>query len=349
MIEARGLTKVYGDKTAVDDISFDVRPGIVTGFLGPNGAGKSTTMRMIVGLDRPTAGSVTVNGKNYAAHPAPMSEVGALLEARAVHPGRTARQHLRVLAATHGIPDSRVDEVIEITGLESVANKRVGGFSLGMGQRLGIASALLGDPKTLILDEPVNGLDPEGVLWIRNLARYLAGQGRTVFLSSHLMSEVAQTADEVIVIGRGKILANAPVADFISASARQSVRVASPHMDRLIPAIVAAGGKYEILEGDRAEVAVFDVAPAPVGRHAAPTGSIPVVSPIATGQIEVTGLSAPDVGSLASVVGATLAELTPIASTLEDAYMALTADSVEYQTVDVGARAAADAAAGELK
>ncbi|HWK92509.1 MAG TPA: ATP-binding cassette domain-containing protein, partial [Luteimicrobium sp.] len=218
MIEAHGLTKRYGPKTAVDGISFTVRPGTVTGFLGPNGAGKSTTMRMIMGLDRPTAGSVTVNGKPYAQHRSPLTEVGALLEAKAVHTGRTAYNHLRALAATHGIPASRVGEVIEMTGLQAVAKKRVGGFSLGMGQRLGIAVALLGDPKTLILDEPVNGLDPEGVLWVRNLARFLASEGRTVFLSSHLMSEVAQTADRVLVIGRGKILADASVQEFVDGS-----------------------------------------------------------------------------------------------------------------------------------
>ncbi|MDD9205547.1 ATP-binding cassette domain-containing protein, partial [Georgenia sp. 10Sc9-8] len=204
MIEAHDLTKRYGDKLAVDHISFTVSPGSVTGFLGPNGAGKSTTMRMIVGLDRPTAGTVTVNGKPYRQHAAPLSEVGVLLDARAVHTGRNAYQHLRAMAATHGIGTGRVQEVIEMTGLQSVARKRVGGFSLGMGQRLGIASAMLGDPRTLILDEPVNGLDPEGVKWVRTMVRYLADQGRTVFLSSHLMSEMAQTADQLLVIGRGR-------------------------------------------------------------------------------------------------------------------------------------------------
>src|SRR6187455_1859557 len=199
MIEAQGLTKRYGDKTAVDGVSFTVQPGKVTGFLGPNGAGKSTTMRMIVGLDRPSAGTVTVNGKPYAEHKAPLREVGALLDAKAVHTGRSAVNHLLAIGATHGIGRKRVDEVIALTGLQSVARKRVGGFSLGMGQRLGLAVALLGDPRILILDEPVNGLDPEGVVWVRTLARHLASEGRTVFLSSHLMSEMAQTADHIVV------------------------------------------------------------------------------------------------------------------------------------------------------
>src|SRR5690606_14699138 len=203
MITAEGLTKRFGDKTAVHDVSFTVRPGTVTGFLGPNGAGKSTTMRMIVGLDRPTSGRTTVNGTEYRHLRAPLTEVGVLLDAKAVHPGRTARSHLRAMAATHGIPASRVDEVIDLAGISPVARKRAGKFSLGMGQRLGIASALLGDPHTLILDEPVNGLDPEGVLWVRGFARHAASEGRTVLLSSHLMSEMAQTADHVIVMGRG--------------------------------------------------------------------------------------------------------------------------------------------------
>src|SRR5829696_1217104 len=213
MIEAHELTKRYGDTTAVHSLSFTIAPGTVTGFLGPNGAGKSTTMRMIMGLDRPTSGTVTVNGKPYRQHRAPLREVGALLEASAVHPGRSARSHLRTMAATHNIKASRVSEVIEMTGLAGVATKRVGGFSLGMGQRLGIAAALLGDPRTLILDEPVNGLDPEGVQWVRQLVRALAAEGRTVFLSSHLMSEMSQTADHLLVIGRGRIIAAALAAD----------------------------------------------------------------------------------------------------------------------------------------
>jgi ABC-2 type transport system ATP-binding protein len=213
MIEAHGLTKRYGGKTAVNNLSFTVRPGMVTGFLGPNGAGKSTTIRMILGLDAPTAGSVKVNGRAYIKHAAPLCEVGALLEARAVHPGRSARDHLRALAATVGISRRRVDEVIALTGLETVAGKRVRGFSLGMGQRLGIAAALLGNPATVILDEPVNGLDPEGVLWIRNLLKGLAAEGRTVFVSSHLISEMALTAEQVIIVGRGRLIADVSVAE----------------------------------------------------------------------------------------------------------------------------------------
>ncbi|MFB7798994.1 ABC transporter ATP-binding protein [Isoptericola sp. NPDC056134] len=298
MIEAHGLTKRYGPKLAVDDVTFTVQPGVVTGFLGPNGAGKSTTMRMIMGLDRPTAGNVTVNGSPYPQHGRPLAEVGALLEAKAAHPGRTARQHLLALAATHGIAPSRVDEVIELTGLSAVARKRVGGFSLGMGQRLGIAVALLGDPRTLILDEPVNGLDPEGVLWVRNLARFLAGEGRTVFLSSHLMSEVALTADHVIVIGRGRILADMPVQQLVDGASRRLVRVRSPQAADLADALRREGG---------------DVAPGD------------------DGAFEVTGLDAARVGELAAAGGAVLHELTPVSSTLEEAYLELTADSVEYQ------------------
>jgi ABC-2 type transport system ATP-binding protein len=302
MIEAHGLTKRYGTKLAVDDVTFTVRPGIVTGFLGPNGAGKSTTMRMIMGLDRPTAGSVTVNGSPYAQHTRPLAEVGALLEAKAVHPGRTARQHLQALAATHGIATTRVDEVIELTGLSAVARKRVGGFSLGMGQRLGVAVALLGDPRTLILDEPVNGLDPEGVLWVRNLARYLAGQGRTVFLSSHLMSEVALTADHVVVIGRGRILADTTVQDLLDGASRRAVLVRSPQATELA----------EALRRDGAEVARRD-----------------------DGALMVTGADAARVGETAAVAGAVLHELTPTASTLEEAYMELTADAVEYRSEEM--------------
>jgi ABC-2 type transport system ATP-binding protein len=219
MIEARGLTKRYGDRTAVDGLTFTVRPGNVTGFLGPNGAGKSTTMRMILGLDAPTGGSVTVHGRSYAEHTAPMHEVGALLEARAVHPGRTARAHLTALAHTHGVSRRRVGEVVDMVGLSDVADRRVKGFSLGMGQRLGIAAALLADPTTLILDEPVNGLDPEGVLWIRELLRSLAGEGRTVLVSSHLMSEMALTAEHLIVIGKGRLLADTTVEDFVGEAA----------------------------------------------------------------------------------------------------------------------------------
>ncbi len=233
MIEAHELTKRYGEKTAVDDISFTIAPGSVTGFLGPNGAGKSTTMRMVMGLDHPTSGTVTVNGKPYAKHRTPLREVGALLDAKAVHTGRSARSHVRTMAATHDIPVARVDEVIEMTGLATDARKRVGGFSLGMRQRLGIASAMLGDPRTLILDEPVNGLDPEGVQWVRRLVRSLAEEARTVFLSSHLMSEMAQTADQLLVIGRGRIIAAGQVQEVIDSVSGAAVRVRTPRATEL--------------------------------------------------------------------------------------------------------------------
>jgi ABC-2 type transport system ATP-binding protein len=233
VIEAHQLTKRYGDKTAVEDLSFTVRPGVVTGFLGPNGAGKSTTMRMILGLDTPTSGSVTINGRPYVDYPAPLRQVGALLDAKAVHTSRSAADHLRVMAATTGIGRARVEEVIDLVGLRDVADKRTGGFSLGMGQRLGIASALLGDPQTLILDEPVNGLDPEGVLWIRTLLTQLAAEGRTVFLSSHLMSEMALTAQHLIVIGRGRLIRDMSVDDFVASASRSSVLVRSPDDARL--------------------------------------------------------------------------------------------------------------------
>src|SRR3978361_1379126 len=233
MIEARGLTKRYGDKVAVDGLSFTVRPGIVTGFLGPNGAGKSTTMRMLLGLERPTAGSVTVNGRSYAELAAPLHEVGALLEARAVHTSRSAYNHLRALAATHGIPRSRVDEVIDLVGLGDVARKRAGGFSLGMGQRLGIATALLGDPPTVVLDEPVNGLDPEGIRWVRDLLKGLAAEGRAVFVSSHLMSEMALTAEHVIVVGRGRLIADTSVEEIIREASVNAVLVRSPDAAQL--------------------------------------------------------------------------------------------------------------------
>jgi ABC-2 type transport system ATP-binding protein len=274
-----------------------VRPGLVTGFLGPNGAGKSTTMRMIVGLDRPTTGAVTVNGKPYAAHAAPLREVGALLDAKAIHPGRSARNHLLAVAATHGIGAKRVDQVIEQTGLQSVARKRVGGFSLGMGQRLGIAAALIGDPATLVLDEPVNGLDPEGVIWVRNLARYLAKEGRTVFLSSHLMSEMAQTADHIIVLGRGRIIADAPVGDILAGSKTGSaVLVKSPDATRFV----------ELLR---------------------PEGTVTVSSP---DELSVTGIASARIGELAAANNIVLHELTPQTSSLEEAYLELTENQVEY-------------------
>ncbi len=299
MIEAIGLTKRYGPTTALDHASFTVAPGKVTGFLGPNGAGKSTTMRMVVGLDRPTAGTVTVNGKHYAEHAAPLHEVGVLLDAKAVHRGRSARNHLRALAATHGIGRARVEEVIELTGLGSVADKRVGGFSLGMGQRLGVAAALLGDPQTLILDEPVNGLDPEGVMWIRTLVRYLAAQGRTVFLSSHLMSEMAQTADHIIVLGRGRVIADAPVDEILRRASGTSVRVRTPD----------AAALAEALRAPDVEVASVE-----------------------SGLLEITGTTAPTIGEAAARAGVVLHELTPITSSLEDAYLQLTADEVEYHS-----------------
>ena len=299
MIEAHELTKRYGDKTAVDAISFSIAPGSVTGFLGPNGAGKSTTMRMIVGLDRPTSGTVTVNGKPYGRHTTPLHEVGALLDAKAVHPGRSARSHLRTMAATHGIRNKRVDEVIEMTGLAAVADKRVGGFSLGMGQRLGIASAMLGDPRTLILDEPVNGLDPEGVHWVRRLVRELAAEGRTVFLSSHLMSEMAQTADQLLVLGRGRILASGPVQDVIDSVSRPGVRVRSPQADRLADLVQLDG------------VTVTRTEP---------------------NALELRGIAPASVGDVAFAHGIRLHELAPLNATLEEAYMSLTNDAVEYRS-----------------
>jgi len=306
VIEAVGLTKRYGEKTAVDGINFQVQPGRVTGFLGPNGAGKSTTMRMIVGLDRPTAGTVTLNGKKYEDLKAPLHEVGILLDAKAVHTGRSAYNHLRALAATHGIPRKRVDEVIALTGLESVARKRVGGFSLGMGQRLGMASALLGDPGILILDEPVNGLDPEGVIWVRTLSRHLASEGRTVFLSSHLMSEMAQTADQIIVLGRGKVIADAPVADIIALAAGNAVRVRTPDAQRFA----------KLLEGKDVTIS-----------HTDPDPDLLVVN----------GLKAAHIGEIAAGSRIVLHELTPLAGSLEDAYLALTEDDVEYHASDIAA------------
>lgn len=301
MIEARELTKRYGSKTAVDGVSFTVEPGRVTGFLGPNGAGKSTTMRMIVGLDRPTSGSVTVNGKFYHQHAKPLAEVGVLLDAKAVHTSRTAYNHLRAQAATHGIPTKRVQEVIELTGLQPVAKKRVGGFSLGMGQRLGIAAALLGDPRTLILDEPVNGLDPEGVKWIRDMVRFLASEGRTILLSSHLMSEMAQTADHILVIGRGRIIASAPVGDFINGAKQTVVRLRSPRLAELGELLQREGGA---------------ITPTPTDREL----------------VEVNALSAQQIGDLAAAAGIPLYELTPVQASLEEAYMELTKNEVEYRS-----------------
>ncbi|MEH3089072.1 MAG: ABC transporter ATP-binding protein [Microbacterium arborescens] len=299
MIVADGLTKRYGDKTAVDGVSFTVQSGKVTGFLGPNGAGKSTTMRMIVGLDRPSSGSVTIDGQDYRSLRSPLSEVGILLDAKAVHTGRSARDHLRAMAATHGIPRSRVDEVIEITGLGSVARKRAGKFSLGMGQRLGIAAALLGDPQTLILDEPVNGLDPEGVRWVRQFVRAQAAAGRTVLLSSHLMSEMALTADHVIVLGRGRVLADASIDELVRSWTSNTVVVRSPRAEEL--ARLLTGPDVSITTGE-------------------------------PGLLQVAGLAAAAIGDVAASHGIPLHELTPRAGSLEDAYLALTEGSVEYQT-----------------
>jgi ABC-2 type transport system ATP-binding protein len=303
MIEAAHLTKRYGVKTAVDDLSFKITPGVVTGFLGPNGAGKSTTMRLILGLDRPTAGTATVNGKRYADHRAPLHEVGALLEGQSVHGGRSARNHLLALAATHRIPRSRVDELIGLVGLEDAADKRAGGFSLGMSQRLGIATALLGDPATLLLDEPVNGLDPEGIRWIRNLLKGLAAEGRTVFVSSHLMNEMAVTADHVIVVGRGRLMADLSIAELVRSASGSSVRVRSPEAARLCDLLAADGV---------------------------------TVSSAAEGELLVHGPSADHIGELAREHGIAIYELKPETATLEEAFMELTADAVEYHGRTVG-------------
>ncbi len=296
MIEARGLTKRYGDKLAVDDLSFVVQPGIVTGFLGPNGAGKSTTMRIILGLDAPTAGQALVNGKPYARATAPLRQVGALLDAKAVHGGLTARAHLLALARSNGLPDRRVDEVLDLVGMASVAGKRIKGFSLGMSQRLGIAAAMLGDPQILMFDEPVNGLDPEGILWIRNFMQSLAAAGRTVFVSSHLMSEMALTAEHLIVIGRGKLLADTSTKDFIDQNSATGVRVRTPHVEVLMAAISAAGGKPVQVDGF----------------------------------IQVPGMTTDAIGDLAASAGATIHELFVQRSSLEEAFMEMTRDSVEY-------------------
>lgn len=308
MIVAEQLTKRFGSKLAVSDVSFQVPPGKVTGFLGPNGSGKSTTMRMIVGLDIPTSGSVTVNGSQYANLGAPMREVGALLDAKAVHPGRTARNHLRALAATHGIGTARVDELIELTGLTSVATQRVGRFSLGMHQRLGIAVTLLGDPRTIILDEPINGLDADGVSWVRALVRRLAAEGRTVLLSSHLMSEMALTADHVIILGRGRVLADTPVADLVNSLTSATVQVGSPRLSDLVS---------ELTQPDL------------------------VVTATGPGRAEISGITAAAIGELAAARGIPLTELTPRTGSLEDAYLALTANSVEYQAVEYQTKAIA--------
>ncbi len=308
MIQVRELTKKFGPKLAVDTLSFDVQPGRVTGFLGPNGAGKSTTMRMIIGLDKPTSGSAIVNGKQYAEHDAPLCQVGALLEAKAVHTSRSARNHLRALAATHGIGNRRVEEMIELVGLDQVAGKKVGGFSLGMGQRLGIAAALLGDPAVLVLDEPVNGLDPEGVRWVRELLKAKAAEGRTVFVSSHLMSEMAQTAEHIIVIGRGRLLADTPTEDLISSASAKVVAVRAPEASRLAGAL--AGPDVTVIS--RSE-----------------------------DSLEVHGLSSAEIGTIALASGVVLHELTPQQASLEEAFMEMTASTVEFHAADIEAPAPA--------
>jgi ABC-2 type transport system ATP-binding protein len=307
MIEVRGLIKRYGDKIAVNDLSFDVEPGHVTGFLGPNGAGKTTTMRLILGLDYPDAGLVKIDGKRYAGLAYPMREVGALLDAKAVHGGRSAYNHLLCLAQTNNLPKRRVGDVLELVGLSDVARKRTKGFSLGMGQRLGIAATLLGDPAVLMFDEPVNGLDPEGILWIRNLMKALATEGRTVFVSSHLMSEMESTADRLIVIGRGSLLADCTMDEFIARSSGQTVQVRTPQPDLLAKAV----------------------------SEAVPQTTAGSVAPIATveadGSLTVHGLTAAQVGDLAFDHGLRLHELTVVRASLEAAFMELTADSVEYR------------------
>ncbi|MEU0099116.1 ABC transporter ATP-binding protein [Streptomyces sp. NPDC006267] len=304
MIKAHGLTKRYGDRTVVQDLDFTVRPGTVTGFLGPNGAGKSTTMRMLLGLDAPTHGRSTVNGRSYATHPAPLTQVGALLEARSVHPGRSALNHLSALAHTHGIPRRRVEEVIALAGLTDAAHRRVKGFSLGMGQRLGIAAALLGDPATVILDEPVNGLDPEGVLWIRNLLTSLAAEGRTVLVSSHLMSEMALTAGHLIVIGRGRLLADTTVAELIRSAGGSSVKVLTPQPEELSTRLTAPG----------VTITATRVAATEPPAH----------------ELRIKGTDAASVGAVAAAHAITLHELTPQTVSLEQAFMDLTQDSADH-------------------
>ena len=299
MIAARHLAKHYGATVAVDDLSFDVTPGVVTGFLGPNGSGKSTTMRMIMGLDTPTSGSALVNGVPYRRLRWPLREVGALLDAKAFHPGRSARNHLLFLAQTNGIAAGRVDEVLDIVGLTAVAHDRAGRYSLGMGQRLGIAAALLGDPPVLLFDEPVNGLDPEGIRWIRHLLRDLAAEGRTVFVSSHLINEMALTAERLVVIGRGTVIAETSVSEFTARSTTKAVRVVTPTSRTFVSALIGAG----------AEVTVED-----------------------DGAIVVRGMSSAEVGELATDRSLTVHELVPLRASLEDAFMELTRDSVEYRT-----------------
>jgi ABC-2 type transport system ATP-binding protein len=302
MIEARSLTKFYGQRAAVSDLSFTVRPGIVTGFLGPNGAGKSTTMRLILGLDSPTSGDVRVNGRHYVEHPAPLGEVGALIEARSAHPGRSARNHLLALAATHAIGARRVDQLLDLVGLSDVAGKRVGTFSLGMHQRLGIASALLGDPETLILDEPINGLDPEGVRWVRHLLTALAGEGRTVFLSSHLMSELGQTAEHVIVVGQGRLIADVDVAELLAGARGNAVRVRSPDATQLRHLLAGPGVS---------------------------------VGEVGAGVLVVRGLDPAQIGSVARSHHLEIHELSIEQASLEEVFMEMTAGAVDYRATTV--------------
>ncbi|HEU0181071.1 MAG TPA: ATP-binding cassette domain-containing protein [Agromyces mariniharenae] len=303
MIEVEHLTKRFGATTAVDDLSFTVRPGTVTGFLGPNGAGKSTAMRAIAGLVRPTSGTTRVNGRPIAEHAAPLTEIGTLL-GTAAHPGRTARNHLRALAATHGLGRARVDEVLRLTGMEAVANRRVGTYSMGMAQRLGLAAALLGDPHTIMLDEPINGLDPDGIVWVRHFLRGLAAEGRTVFLSSHLMSEMAQTADHLVVIGRGRLIADAPIAELLDGVGETRVVVRTPDTDRLAPALAGRGV---------------------------------TVTSVAAGELEVTGIDAAEIAAIARDHDVLLHELTTRTASLEEAYLSLTDAAVDYQAVPAAA------------
>jgi ABC-2 type transport system ATP-binding protein len=312
MIEATALTKHYGEKVAVDQLSFTVRPGVVTGFLGPNGSGKSTTMRMIMGLDAPTTGDVTVKGLHYHDLPWPLHEVGALLEAKAIHPGRSARAHLQMLAESSRIPRSRIDAVLDLVGLTSVAGQRAGKFSLGMGQRLGIAAALLGDPEVLLFDEPVNGLDPDGIRWVRNLLKGLAREGRTVFVSSHLMSEMALTADEIIIIGRGRLISQIPIDQLLAESSQRFIRVRSPEISKLKSAL-ETNGATTVLEED--------------------------------GSLSVRGVDEVAIGELAASIPVVLHELAPQAASLEEAFMELTEDSVEFHgAAGQGAVASSDGA-----
>ncbi|MFD4292148.1 ABC transporter ATP-binding protein [Rhodococcus sp. NPDC058505] len=308
MIEVRGLTKTFGDVRAVDDLTFTVRPGIVTGFLGPNGAGKSTTMRMILGLDRPTAGVALIDGKPYHDLPQPLRTVGALLDAKWVHPNRSARAHLQWMAASNGIPSSRVDEVLRLVGLTEVAGKKAGGFSLGMAQRLGLAGALLGDPQVLLFDEPVNGLDPEGIVWIRKFMQRLAGEGRTVLVSSHLLSEMALTAEHLVVIGRGRLVSDSPVKEFVDRSSEASVRVRSPQLEVLQAALVGQGLSVE-------------------SDGAGPDGDAALI---------VRGATTDTVGQIAGGQGIVLHELAAQRGSLEDAFMKMTGDDVQYHADVMG-------------